>query len=96
MDVDDAEPHLVEALELCRLAPSAANRQPWRFTVRRDMVVLALTREQPIDAGIVMAHYALAAQAFGLGGGWQLRWGDSELAEACGLPQSATVVAVFA
>lgn len=31
------EAHLVQILEAARLAPSACNRQPWRFTVVRDL-----------------------------------------------------------
>ena len=88
-------PALVTALEHARLAPSAANRQPWRFIVRPDCVALALVRAAPIDAGIVMAHFALAWAALGRKGRWELRLGDTRLAQEWGLPQNALPVATF-
>jgi nitroreductase len=94
--IDEAEPALVAILEHARIAPSAANRQPWRFIARPDSIVLALARSKPIDAGIVMAHYALAAAALNVGGAWELCWGDSALARECGLPPGATIAGVFA
>ena len=92
---EDADPALVSLLEHARLAPSAANRQPWRFIVQADTITLALTRPQPIDAGIVMAHVTPAAAALGWKGQWEVRWGDDALAQACGMPRTATPVATF-
>ena len=92
---EHTDPSVVAALELCRLAPSAANRQPWRFIARQDGLVLALTRSKPIDAGIVMAHFALAAEALGIPGRWRLCWDDPDLALTCGLPGTAVLAAVF-
>ena len=98
---EGADPTLVSLLECARLAPSAVNRQPWRFIVQPDGLVLALERPEPINAGIVMAHVALAAKALGRKGQWHLRWGDDTLAQDCGLPQTlgqprtATPVATF-
>ena len=92
---DGADPTLVTALEHARLAPSASNRQPWRFIVRADDVVLALTRSAPIDGGIVMAHFALASTVLGRQGAWKVQWGDSALAQKCGLPQGMIPVATF-
>ena len=83
-------------LEGARLAPSAANRQPWRFIVRQADLVLATTQAAPIDAGIAMAHVMLAAHALGWNGHWQLRVGDAELAQECQLPPSVLLVGVFA
>jgi nitroreductase len=93
---EGADPSLVTVLEHCRLAPSAANRQPWRFIVRRDAIALALKRSRPIDAGIVMAHFALAAASLGISGRWELRWSDPSLAVECRLPRTAVLAAVFA
>jgi nitroreductase len=93
---DGANPTLVAALEHARLAPSASNRQPWRFIVRPDDVVLALTRPAPIDGGIVMAHLALASAALGCEGAWNVRWGDDTLAQECSLPQGVIPTATFA
>ncbi len=92
---DGTDPALVATLEHARLAPSASNRQPWRFIVRADDVVLALTHPAPIDGGIVMAHLALASAELGREGAWQVRWEDRALALACGLPQGVISVATF-
>jgi hypothetical protein len=92
---ENAAPALVSVLEHARLAPSAVNRQPWRFIVQADTITLALTRPQPIDAGIVMAHITLAAEAQGRKGQWEVRWSDDALAQGCGIPQNAIPVAVF-
>ncbi|MCP4542574.1 MAG: hypothetical protein GY832_36090 [Chloroflexi bacterium] len=92
---DRADPTLVTALEHARLAPSATNRQPWRFIVRTDDVVLVLTRSVPIDGGIVMAHLALAFAALEREGAWKVCWENSALAQACGLPQGTIPVATF-
>jgi len=90
-----ADPKLVAALEHARLAPSASNRQPWRFVVRPSGVVLGLVRPAPIDGGIVMAHFALASAALGYEGRWDLRLGDAALAREGGLPDEALAVAIF-
>ncbi len=90
-----ADPILDTVLEHARLAPSAVNRQPWRFIVRPDAIVLTTVRPAPIDAGIVMAHVALVSTALGRSGHWVVKWGDTALAQECGLPQGAVPVAVF-
>jgi nitroreductase len=94
---NDADPGLVDLLEYARLAPSAVNRQPWRFIIRQNQVVLTLTHSAPIDGGIVMAHFALAAisREYGGKGRWQVRLGDDSLAQACRLPEEAVPVATF-
>jgi nitroreductase len=97
---DGTNAMLVSILEHARLAPSAVNRQPWRFIVRPDGLALALVEPRPIDAGIVMAHAALAAEALaaeaqGRAGRWRVHWRDAELAQAWGLPQGVTPVAIF-
>lgn len=55
---------LLEAFSCATLAPSALNRQPWRFIVSNGTVILAVrqddqsnTYEQKIDAGIVMLYF---------------------------------------
>jgi nitroreductase len=90
-----ADPTLVSVLEHARLAPSATNRQPWRFVVQPDGLALAVVTLKPIDAGIVMAHAALTSGALGRKGQWHVRWRDAELAQACGLPQGVIPVAIF-
>jgi hypothetical protein len=67
----------VAAVETARLAPSATNRQPWRF--RFDAGALDLARDNAIefprvtkrlDCGIVMLHAELGARAAGADGAW--------------------------
>lgn len=64
----------VSAVEAARLAPSGANRQPWRF--RLDDRGLALATADgaywtaPIDCGIAMLHAELGALHEGVGGDW--------------------------
>lgn len=63
-------------LELVRLAPSAANRQPWRLVVREDGVHFYLQRAkglgggdidmQKIDLGIALCHFDLAVKELGM------------------------------
>jgi len=70
-------------LEAVRLAPSAANRQPWRI-VREDdgdmfrfFVDRPPARKEPsadirdIDLGIAMCHFELVAGELGLEGAWE-------------------------
>jgi nitroreductase len=92
---DGADPILTSILEHARLAPSAVNRQPWRFIVRSHDIMLALVQPKPIDAGIVMAHVALAAEALGREGRWAMHWGDAALAQVCGMPQGVIPVGRF-
>jgi nitroreductase len=93
---NQADETLRTVLEHARLAPSGANRQPWRFIVRPADMVLATARHAPVDAGIVMSHVALAADALGWNAHWQLRLGSTELAEECALPSRARLIGVFA
>jgi nitroreductase len=93
-----ADPALVEVLECARLAPSAENRQPWRFVVEEGTkwrLHLFLTGPSPIDAGIGMAHVALAAAEVGRGGHWTLRWQAPALLEMVGAPPSVIPVGMF-
>ncbi len=66
-------------LEMARLAPSAANKQPLRIILDGDDLHFCLQRTrihempidvQKIDAGIAMCHFELAARARSLAGVW--------------------------
>lgn len=55
---------LLDGFHYARLAPSTLNRQPWRFIIDDDKVVLAVRDdehtneyEEKIDAGIVMLYF---------------------------------------
>lgn len=75
----ESPPWVKHALEAARLAPSATNRQPWRFTVdatnssitisEKGMVELNVSRR--LDCGIAMLHLETAALNFGIKGSWE-------------------------
>ena len=67
------------ALEAARLAPSAANRQPWRFTVDADSITVSTGRVRGVsrissrlDCGIAMLHLELGAKVQNKEGSWEL------------------------
>jgi hypothetical protein len=67
------------ALEAARLAPSAMNRQPWRFDLDRNSITVSvdtpklnLTSDKRLDCGIAMLHIEVAALNCGLKGEWEL------------------------
>jgi len=66
----------IGALETARLAPSAVNRQPWRFRWEDGLVVSVNGRlESPkvtkrLDCGIAMLHVEIAALSYGVTGTW--------------------------
>jgi nitroreductase len=71
---------MLKALEAARLAPSAINRQPWRFSVEKDSVTInePISRNwvsrisYRLDCGIAMLHLELGALAAGVRGEWTL------------------------
>jgi len=73
-----------EPLEMVRLAPSAANKQPWRLITDGEAWHFLLERTsgfsalwsvdlQRIDMGIAMCHFELCAREAGLKGHWESR-----------------------
>ena len=71
------EPWQLAGIEGARLAPSAVNRQPWRFEIDGDRVTLhaessILTRGNydMVDCGIAMLHFELRASDAGANGKW--------------------------
>lgn len=67
------------ALEAARLAPSAYNRQPWRFhlepnsiTVLVDIPGREFTFSKRLDCGIAMLHIKVASLDCGVRGEWEL------------------------
>jgi len=66
------------ALESARLAPSAVNRQPWRFHVEAESITVSVNgsgREfglsKRLCCGIAMLHIETAALHFGQKGKWE-------------------------
>lgn len=67
-----------EALEAARLAPSAANRQPWRFLLTDNSITITVDRTRDThgiskrtDCGIAMLHVELGARHAGVNGRWE-------------------------
>jgi nitroreductase len=78
-DRDGAGPW-AECLEAVRVAPSAANGQPWRVVQAAAPAVFhfysvrsAGRSLQPVDMGIAMCHFELACRERGLAGRWRQR-----------------------
>jgi len=66
------------SLEAARLAPSAANRQPWGFDVQDDGITVFVRTRGPefsvskrLDCGIAMLHLEVAALDSGCKGKWE-------------------------
>jgi nitroreductase len=79
--LDESEwPRWISAsLEAARLAPSAVNRQPWRFYIEPDSITVSanvLKHEYGISkrlcCGIAMLHIETAALNSGIRGNWEL------------------------
>jgi len=67
------------ALEAARLAPSAVNRQPWRFYVEPNSITISVDSSllewgisKRLDCGIAMLHIEAAAPDSGVKGRWEL------------------------
>jgi len=67
-----------DALEAARLAPSAVNRQPWRFYVEQDGITISVDNlkdtfniPKRIDCGIAMLHIEVAALHDSVRGSWE-------------------------
>lgn len=80
---EEAAAYYKESLECVRIAPSAANRQPWRvikdkngafhFYLERSPGYAGIYGEvklQNVDMGIAMCHFELCSSALGLRGNW--------------------------
>jgi nitroreductase len=66
-------------LEAARLAPSATNRQPWKFHIARDSITISTNEtgfdfnlSKRLDCGIAMLHLEVAAITHGISGTWEL------------------------
>jgi hypothetical protein len=78
LDVDERPAWMKSALEAARLAPSATNRQPWRFHLEPDSITVSviglpidLVVSRRLDAGIAMLHIEIAALNHGVQGKWE-------------------------
>lgn len=73
MEPGDWPEWIKAGLTAARLAPSAANRQPWRFHVESQSVTLSpdnprdtLNISKDLDCGIAMLHFELGALSTGV------------------------------
>jgi len=76
-------PHWMKsAMDAAALAPSAINRQPWRFYVEPYSITVSVYRSRyrskleygiskRLDCGIAMLHIEVAALDFGVRGSWE-------------------------
>lgn len=67
------------ALKAARVAPSATNRQPWKFYVDRNSITISVKEtgydfnlSKRLDCGIAMLHIEIAALNQGEHGDWEL------------------------
>ncbi len=68
---------MTSALEAARLAPSAVNRQPWRFVCGDGWITISVDKQRDadkisrrLDCGIAMLHLELGARHAGIKGSW--------------------------
>ncbi len=66
------------AIEAARLAPSAVNRQPWRFVLGSNSIKISLDDpknpyniSKRLDCGIAMLHLEIGAMYAGVKGSWE-------------------------
>jgi nitroreductase len=66
------------SLEAARLAPSAVNRQPWRFKVETHSITISVDDlkdtfniSKRLDCGIAMLHFEVASLYCGVQGKWE-------------------------
>lgn len=68
-----------EGVRLARIAPSAVNRQPWRFDLEPGSVTVSVVARgaegsisRLLDVGIAMLHFEVGARVMGDSGTWEL------------------------
>jgi nitroreductase len=68
-----------EGVRLARIAPSAVNRQPWRFKLDQGAVTVSVVRRgaegsvsRLLDVGIAMLHFEVGARLMGALGTWEV------------------------
>lgn len=74
-----------EVLYYMRLAPSWGNRQPWRFILDGEKIVLTIEKsddvndhEEYIEAGIAMIYFEVAMHGQGLPGKWTIKCEETD------------------
>ena len=66
------------SLSAARIAPSAVNRQPWRFRIEQNSITVSVDNltnsygiSKRIDCGIAMLHIEIASLVCGFAGEWE-------------------------
>jgi nitroreductase len=66
-----------EGVRLARIAPSAVNRQPWRFDLKDGVMTVSVVERgvegsisRLLDVGIAMLHFEVGARLMGAPGVW--------------------------
>jgi len=85
-----SDQRVMQVFEATRWAPSWMNRQPWRFIISEQEILVYKVRQQEregkdyhrLDCGIAMCHLHLTAQALSIMGRWEL--GSFEVPGASG------------
>lgn len=86
---------LLNIFYYARFAPSWGNKQPWRFILDEDRVILTVEDKsisKKLDTGIAMLYFEKAAHEEGIGGKWVL--GDIDPAKY-NIPKEFKAVAYF-
>ncbi|WP_101772705.1 nitroreductase family protein [Peptostreptococcus faecalis] len=90
-----SERALLDAFSYARMAPSALNKQPWRYIVDGGKVILVLDNEEycgsytnKIDAGIAMLYFGVILDVTM----FDSKWGFDNLDKDYGIPSNFTVI----
>ena len=97
---------IMAVFDAVRLAPSACNRQPWKFLVidtpeLRHAIQKSYDREwfdsAPVYVvvSIAVEHFCLAATTLGLGTCWVCNFDPAVLVEALSLPEGVEPMAII-
>ncbi len=78
-EIDSKWPQWIKtALKAARLAPSAVNRQPWRFIIKDNSIIITAKNDKKtsnysheLDCGIAMLHINIGSLKEGVSGKWE-------------------------
>lgn len=79
----ELESTYIKILDYARLSPSWGNKQPWKFLIDGESLLICCRQEKfvvrkeklnyyKIDCGIIMLYVKLLADAFGVNGKWRV------------------------
>ena len=89
---------ITHILHYTKFAPSWGNRQPWRFIVDGERIILAMEKDEKIDVqldgGIIMLYLEKTAMEEGIVGKWTFEE-ERELRQAYKVPEKYKIIASF-